>query len=198
MLFLLTNGDESTTTSLSINSGLIRARRRPMRPPKLWPEKGCSIQDISEETQICKRKVWYLIREIKGQLGQTFNIKDLVDIRSISTTQPSQWGPGSLPEVSNLRLRRRVLSLKLNWIAQAKEERTKKTFRPNSSHLIWIRKIALTKERNFRSLDLLDEVLDVLGHGGVAHDLGARTVAVIPGVDWEHRPLGDVVDLLHG
>ena len=45
---------------------------------------------------------------------------------------------------------------------------------------------------------MLDEVLDVLGHGGVAHDLGARTVAVIPGVDGEHRPLGDVVDLLHG
>jgi hypothetical protein len=38
MLFLLTKGDESTTISLSISSGRIMAKSRPIRPPKLWPE----------------------------------------------------------------------------------------------------------------------------------------------------------------
>ena len=38
MLILLTKGDESTTTNLSINSGRIMAKRRPIRPPKLCPE----------------------------------------------------------------------------------------------------------------------------------------------------------------
>ena len=59
-------------------------------------------------------------------------------------------------------------------------------------------KTQITNVTNFRRLHLLGEALHVLGHGGVAHDVGVRTFAVIARVDGENGTLRHVKNFLLG